>query len=126
MGTGPAGSVFGENSFYRETQGTRRGGLHVAKRSSDPRVAYPEVNVQVRDLVRDCDLNIFYCFNIYMYKQKGRATSSSNISYGPSQNLVRVVGIVAHFAPQSSVFGETSFYRPDGIRTPRPHYHLVP
>ena len=27
------------------------------------------------------DLNIFYCFNIYMYKQKGRATSSSNISY---------------------------------------------
>ena len=25
---------------------------HVAKRSSDPRVAYPEVNVQVRDLVR--------------------------------------------------------------------------
>ena len=31
------------------------------------------------------DLNIFDCFNIYMYKQKGRATSSSNISYGPSQ-----------------------------------------
>ena len=25
MGTGPAGSVFGENSFYRETRGTRRG-----------------------------------------------------------------------------------------------------
>ena len=25
------------------------------------------------------DLNIFYCFNIYMYKQKGRATGSSNI-----------------------------------------------
>ena len=50
MGTGPAGSVFGENSFYRETRGTRRGGRHVAKRSSDPRVA--EVNAQVRDLVR--------------------------------------------------------------------------
>ena len=28
------------------------GGLHVAKRSSDPRVVYPEVKVQVRDLVR--------------------------------------------------------------------------
>ena len=28
------------------------GGRHVAKRSSDPRVAYPEVNVQVRELVR--------------------------------------------------------------------------
>ena len=55
MDTEPAGSVFGENSFYRETQGTRRGGVggrHVAKRSSDSRVAYPEVNVQVRDLLR--------------------------------------------------------------------------
>ena len=52
MGTGPAVSVFGENSFYRETRGTRRGGRHVAKHSSDPRVAYPEVNAQVRDLVR--------------------------------------------------------------------------
>ena len=28
------------------------GGRHVAKRSSDPRVAYPEVNVQIRELVR--------------------------------------------------------------------------
>ena len=52
VGTGPSGSVFGENSFYRETRGTGRGGRHVAKRSSDPRVAYPEVKVQVRDLVR--------------------------------------------------------------------------
>ena len=34
------------------------------------------------------DLNISYCFNIYMYKQKGRATSSSNISYGPSQDII--------------------------------------
>ena len=45
-------SVFGENSFNRETRGTRRGGRHVTKRSSDSRVAYTEVNVQVRDLVR--------------------------------------------------------------------------
>ena len=52
MGTGPLGSVFRENLFYRETQGTRLGGRHVAKRSSDPRVAYPEVKVHVRDLVR--------------------------------------------------------------------------
>ena len=40
---GPLGSVFGENQFYRETQGTRLGGRLVAKSSSDPRVAYPEV-----------------------------------------------------------------------------------
>ena len=52
MGTGPVGLVFGENSFYRQTRCTRLGGSHVAKRSSDPRVAYPEVKVQVRDLVR--------------------------------------------------------------------------
>ena len=32
------------------------------------------------------DLNIFYYFCIiYMYKQKSLATSSSNITYGPSQ-----------------------------------------
>ena len=52
MGTGPAGSVFGENSFYGDTRGTKLRGRHVAKRSSDPRIAYPEVTVQVRDLVR--------------------------------------------------------------------------
>ena len=52
--TGPAGSVFGKKSFYRETWGARRrgGGRHVAKRSSDPREAYPEVKVQARDLMR--------------------------------------------------------------------------
>ena len=33
-----------------------KGGHHVAKRSSDPRVAYLEVNVQVRDLVRVVDI----------------------------------------------------------------------
>ena len=52
MGAKPAGSVFGEHSFYRETLGTRRWGRHVAKRSSDPRQAYPEVKLQRRDLVR--------------------------------------------------------------------------
>ena len=52
MVTEPAGSVFGKNSFYRETWIQDDGGRHVAKRSSDPRVAYPEVKFQVRDLVR--------------------------------------------------------------------------
>ena len=42
MCTGLAGSVFGENLFYRETRGTRR----------PPQVAYLEVKVQVRDLVQ--------------------------------------------------------------------------
>ena len=40
--------VLSRNPGYK----TRGGGRHVAKRSSDPRVAYSEVNFQVRDLVR--------------------------------------------------------------------------
>ena len=52
MGTGPGGSVFGENSFYRKPGVQDEGGRHVVKRSSDPRVAHPDVKVQVRDLVR--------------------------------------------------------------------------
>ena len=52
VSTGPAESVYGENSFYRETRDTRLGGHHVAKRSSEPRVAYPEVKIQIRDRVR--------------------------------------------------------------------------
>ena len=36
MGTGPAGSVFRGNSFYRETRLQDEGGRHVAKGSSDP------------------------------------------------------------------------------------------
>ena len=51
----------------------------MAKRSSDPRVAYPEVKVQVRD-------------------------------------LVRVLCIVAPFAPRGAVFGENSFYRAPGYK----------
>ena len=52
VGTGPGGSIFGENTFHQETRVTRRGGSHVVKRSSDRRVAHPEVKVQVQDLVR--------------------------------------------------------------------------
>ena len=50
----------------------------MAKRSSDPRVAYPEVKVHVRD-------------------------------------LVRVLGIVAPFAPRGSVFGNICFIEPQGL-----------
>ena len=35
MGSGPAGSVFGEISFYQKTWGTCRGSCHLAKRISD-------------------------------------------------------------------------------------------
>ena len=59
-GTGPCGycrrvlwGPYSGKIRFIEKPGTQDEGVrHVAKRSSDPRVAYPEVNVQVRDLVR--------------------------------------------------------------------------
>ena len=49
---GPRGQYSGKIRFIEKPGVQDEGGRHVAKRSSDPRVAYPEVNVQVRGLVR--------------------------------------------------------------------------
>ena len=49
---GPRGQYLGKIRFYRDPGVQDEGGRHMAKRSSDSRVAYPEVKVQVRDLVR--------------------------------------------------------------------------
>ena len=74
----PHGDQYSGKICFIEKPGVHdKGGRHVAKRSSDPRVAFPEVKVQVG-------------------------------------NLVRVVDIVAPFAPRGSVFGENSFYRAPG------------
>ena len=44
MVTGPAGSVFGENSFYREMWVSRRaGGRHFAKHRSDSPASLPRL-----------------------------------------------------------------------------------
>ena len=59
-GTGPCGycrrvlwgPYSGKIRFIEKPGVQDEGVRHVAKRSSDPRVAYPEVNVQIRDLVR--------------------------------------------------------------------------
>ena len=48
----PRGQYSGKIRFIEKPGVQDEGGRHVAKRSSDPRVAYPEVNVQVQDLVR--------------------------------------------------------------------------
>ena len=47
-----AREYWGKIRFIEKPGVQDEGGRHVAKRSSVPRVAYPEVNVQVRDLVR--------------------------------------------------------------------------
>ena len=62
-------SVLSRNPGY-QTRG--EGGRHVAKRSSDPRVAYPEVNVQVRDLVRVVGIVPSYCPAGVQYSEKIR------------------------------------------------------
>ena len=56
MGTWPAGQYSGKIRFIEKPMVQDEGGRHEAKRSSDPRVPYPEVNVQVRDLVRVVDI----------------------------------------------------------------------
>ena len=48
---GPRDQYSGKIRFNEKPGVQDKGGRHVTKRSSDPRVAYPEVNVQVRDLV---------------------------------------------------------------------------
>ena len=48
----PRGQYSGNISFIEKPVVQDYGGRHVAKRCSDPRVAYPDVKVQVRDLVR--------------------------------------------------------------------------
>ena len=45
------GEYSGEIRFIEKPGLQIEGGRHEAKRSSDPWVAYPEVKVQVRDLV---------------------------------------------------------------------------
>ena len=69
------GSVFGKKSFYRETWVQDDGGHRVAKRSSDPSLAYPEVKVQLRDLVRV--VGIFASFALLGVGTRGKFVLSS-------------------------------------------------
>ena len=128
MGTGPVGSVFGENSFYRETWGTRRGrgGRYVAKSSSDPRRVYPDVKLQGRDLVRVVGIVVHFAplgFGIHgkfvlsspsgkmglgdvcrvplATERHGKARQT--LESGPCGDCRRVLWVL--------VFGENSFYR---------------
>ena len=52
VGTGPAGQYSGKICFIEKHGVQDEGGRHVAKYSSDPRQAYPEVKLQEQDLVR--------------------------------------------------------------------------
>ena len=52
MGTGPEAQYLGKIRFIEKPGVEDKGCRHVVKRSSDPRVAQPDVKVQLRDLVR--------------------------------------------------------------------------
>ena len=49
---GPRGQYWGKIRFIEKPGVQDEGGRHMFKRSSDPRAAYPEVKLQVRDPVR--------------------------------------------------------------------------
>ena len=49
--SGRAGQYSGKIRFIEKPEVEDEGGRHVVKRSSDPRVAHPDVKLQVRDLV---------------------------------------------------------------------------
>ena len=53
---GPRCQYFGEIRFIEKPRIQDEGDRHVTKRSSDHRVTYPEVKVQVRDLVQVVDV----------------------------------------------------------------------
>ena len=72
VGTGPAWSVFVKIRFIEKPGVQDEGGRHVAKHSSDPRVACPEVNVQVRDLVRVVGIVVPLCPAGVHYSEKIR------------------------------------------------------
>ena len=119
----------GENSVYRETWGTKREGRNVAKCSSDPRVAYTGVKVQVRDLVRIG--GIFDPFaprgslpgENSFHQAPGGKYAQETCAGCPQQRYVpgepgkvrgrKRVGIVEGTrgtGPAGSVFGENSFF----------------
>ena len=106
----------------------------MAKRSSDPRVAYPEVKVQVRDLVRVVDVaapfaprgaNIQGKFVLSRNpgiqdegdRHVAKRSSDPREAYPEVKvqvrDLVRVVGIVVLFAPRGvSIRGKFVLSRP--------------
>ena len=57
----PRGVCIRENFILLGNWGTRLGVRQVAKRSSDPRVAYPDVKIQVRKLVRVVGIVAPFC-----------------------------------------------------------------
>ena len=88
----------------------------MAKRSSDPRVAYPEVKVQVRDLVP------VLCIVPPFASRAGAVFGENSFYRAPGYKLALetcagchqqryTTGSLVGTGPAGSVFGENSFYR---------------
>ena len=95
-------SIRGKFVLSRNPGYKTRGFCHVAKHSSDPRVACPEVKVQVRDLVR-----VVCIVAPFAPRARGSIREKNRFI-----DLVRVVCIVAPFAPRArGSIREKSFFR---------------
>ena len=66
----PRGQYSGKFRFIEKPGVQDEGGRHVAKRSSDPRVAYSEVNVLARDLVRGMGIAALFALRGFSIRGK--------------------------------------------------------
>ena len=117
---GPAGQYSGKIRLFKKPWVQDEGGRYVVNRSSDPRVFNPEVKSQVRDLLRVVGIVAPFCVAGFQYSWKicfieipgledegGRhlvkRSSEPRIAHTEVKvqvrDKVRVVGIVAPFAP---------------------------
>ena len=120
----PRGQYSGKIRFVEKYGVQDEGGRHVAKYSSDPRQAYPEVKLQGRDLVRVVDI-------VAPFAPMGAGTrgkfvlSSPREEMGPGDARRVPLAAVRHGRARQtsesgpcgdcrrvlwSVFGENSFY----------------
>ena len=111
---GPRVSIRGKFVLSRNPEYKTRGGHHVAKRSSDPRVAYPEVKVQVRDLVRVLGTRGSVFRGNASYRtpgEYGRRRPQAAVRHGRARQSSRTgpCGDSVCTWPAGSVFGENSF-----------------
>ena len=103
MGTGPRGQYSGKIRFIEKSGVQDEGGRHVAKRSSDPRVAYPEINVHVWDLVRVVGIVAPFALQGFSIRGKFVLSIGQAKSSIPALSYFQVVGMKHDQEPYAKV-----------------------
>ena len=139
---GPRGQYSGKIRFIEKPWVQVEGDRHVAKRSSDTRVAYPEVKVQVRGLMRVVGIVAPFAPRMvgtrrnFFYRVLGGKWEQEISAGCPQQQYITGVpgkvqgrnrkGIVERscgYRARGSVVGESSFYRETwGMEAPYCHW----